>query len=197
MIATATLTFLFALIPGLTLAQPTGQTAFTVSGAACEVGKDVGDGLRTTYWELLQLTEICTPVGTDSPALSLSLVLVYAGRPPAGALRPEAKGTPTQVLAVMRSIATAPLISPRFTMASGSQRFDLAGAGRQYQVVYPCDLSLGQCSYDGVVSRLQLSELNEMSRVPNVAGHALGTDFTLTPSGHAAVRRVAARAAVR
>jgi hypothetical protein len=193
----AGLVLLFAALPALTPGAPASQTAFLVSGAACDLGKDAGDGLRTVYWELLQLTEICVPVGTDSPALSMSLVLVYAGRPPAGALRPEARGTPSQVLATVRSTATAPLISPRFTMTTGGRRFDLAGPGRQYQVVYPCDLSSAQCSYDGVISRLQLSELTELSRSSNVAGHALGTDFALTASGRDAVGRMAARAAVR
>ena len=116
-------TVLLALILGMTPSPSTGQTEFAVSGVACELGKDPGNGLRTT-----------------------------------GALLPEAKGTPTQV---------------------------------------PRDLSGAQCSYDGVITRLELSELAEMSRSSQVVGHALGTGFALTPSGLEAVRRVAVKATVR
>jgi hypothetical protein len=175
---------------------PSGQTAFAVSGAACELGQDRGDGLRTTHWELLRLTEVCTRVGTDSRALSLSLVLVYAGRPPAGSRLPEAKGKPTQILLTVRSTAAESAIQPRFTIAADGRPFDLAAATRPHQVLYPCDLSANQCGYDGVSSEVQLPELGRLAHGSNVVGHALGTDFALTASGREAVRRAAARATV-
>lgn len=181
----------------LTSTAAASQTAFVVSGAACELGQNGGDGLRTAYWELFELTEVCTRVGTDSRVLSISLVLVYAGRPPAGSLRPEAKGRPTQVLVTVRSTAVESAIQPRFTIAADGRRLDLAAADRPHQVLYPCNLSVDQCGYDGVASELQLSELGALAHASNTVGHALGTDFTLTASGREAVRRAAARATVR
>lgn len=187
------LAFMPAVLGALIAGSTVAQTAFMVSGAACELGEDSGDGLRTTYWDLLQLTEVCARVGTDTPALSLSFVLVYAGRPPAGSLRPEAKGKPNQVLLTVRSTAPELVIVPRFTIAADGRRLDLAAADRPHQILYPCD----QCAYDGVASELELAELLGLARAAHVAGNAMGSEFVLTPAGHEAVRRIAARASLR
>ena len=62
---------LFVLAIAAVPAMANGQTAFPVSGAACDLGKDDDRGLRTIYWELNQITEICAPVETDAPAQTI------------------------------------------------------------------------------------------------------------------------------
>jgi hypothetical protein len=187
---------LFAFAVAALPAMASGQTAFPVSGAACELGKDDDRGLRTIYWELNQITEICVPVETDAP-LALSLVLTYAGRPPAGALRPEAKGTPQLVLLRVQARRPVQQVAPSFVISGDGRRLDLAASGRQHQVVYPCDLSATTCGWNGLLTRLEVSELVNLSRAPQVSGEALGSDFTVTASGQAAVRQMAARATLR
>ena len=193
MTRTAVLFFLaIAAVP----AMANGQTAFPVSGAACDLGKDDDRGLRTIYWELNQITEICAPVETDAP-LVLSLVLTYAGRPPAGALRPEAKGTPQLVLLRVQARRPVQQLAPSFAVAGNGRPLDLAASSRQHQLVYPCDLSATTCGWNGLLTRLDLSELISLSRAAQISGEALGTDFAVTAAGQAAVRQIAARATLR
>jgi hypothetical protein len=187
---------LFAFVIAAVPAMASGQTAFPVSGAACELGKVDDQGLRTIYWELNQVTEICAPVETDAP-LALSLVLAHAGRPPAGALRPEAKGRPQLVLLRVQSRRPLQRLAPSFAVAGDGRRLDLAAPSRQHQLVYPCDLSATTCGWDGLLTRLEVSELVDLSRAAQIAGEAMGTDFALTASGQAALRRMAARATLR
>jgi hypothetical protein len=188
----ARIAFAVAAVP----AMFSGQTAFPVSGAACALGKDDDQGLRTIYWELNQITEICAPVETTAP-LALSLVLTYTGRPPAGSLRPEARGTPQLVLLRVQARRPVQQLAPSFAMTGDGRRLDLAASGRQHQLVYPCDLSATTCGWDGLLTRLEVSELVDLSRAAQISGEALGTNFALTASGQAAVRRIAARATLR
>lgn len=180
---------------GSTLIGATNQTTFAVTGAACQLGQDEGSGLRMTHWELLRLTEVCTAAETTrGKAVIVSLMLVYEGRIPAGALRPVAKGTPMQVLVRLEFPAAPPLASPEFTIGAPARRLDLIASTREHQLLYPCDLSVSRCAFNGVISRLELRELTELSSSATVTGRAMATDFGLTPDGLAAVRRLAARA---
>jgi hypothetical protein len=162
---------------------------FAVSGAACDQGKALSNGLRMLYWESFNLTEVCVKAETKSPSssrVSLYLVAAFRGR--------GIKTVPVLVLVRAQSNATVgegSFRAPRFVLRTNATQFDLIGSGRHYQLVYPCDQTQTGCSYDGVVSRVNADELLTLALARAVSGHALGADFELTQSGLEAVRTVA------
>jgi hypothetical protein len=174
------------------LCVPAGVSAgeqFVVSGAACDLGKVVSNGLRMLYWESFDLTEVCVraETKTDSASrVSLYLVAAFKGR--------SIETVPLSILARAHSNATvgeSSFRSPRFVLRANGVQLDLIVPGRPYQLVYPCDQSQNGCSYDGVVSRIKEDELLTLGHAARISGHALGADFELTQSGLEAVRAIA------
>ena len=162
---------------------------FVVSGAACDQGKVMSNGLRMLYWESFNITEVCVEAETKSPSTSRAsfyVVAVFKGR--------GIDTVPVMVLVRTRSNATlgeGSFRDPRFVLRSSTIQFDLIAPGRSYQLVYPCDQTQPGCSYDGVVSRINENELLTLAHAGAVSGHALGADFELTQSGLEAVRTIA------
>lgn len=162
-------------------------TPFLVSGAACNLAKDDLDGIKRLYWQLYDLTELCVDVDvttTPPTRMTLSFVLVYQGR--------EITRLPVSALLRAHTNTTAGLVGPRFEFRIPRGALALMAPQRDYQLTYPCDRSQDRCAFDGAVASISISELLELSKAETLAGHALGTDFTVTSGGLDAIRTLAA-----
>jgi hypothetical protein len=191
MALTTSRTLVWAAVATVWMAAGAGRgEQFPISGAACDQGRLISNQLRTLYWESFDTTEVCVAVDTERAStshVSLYLVATFKGR--------GIDSVPTMVLVRAQSNATigdGSFRSPRFVLRSKAIQINLIAPGRSYQLVYPCDQTQTGCSYDGVVSRIDVQELVTLAHAGAVSGHALGADFELTQSGLDAVRAIAA-----
>ncbi len=187
------LTWIVALLSVLAASLPRSGPAhaaaapFLVSGAACNLAKADRNGIKRLYWQLYDLTELCVDVDvttTPPTRMTLSFVLVYQGR--------EITRLPVSALVRAHTNTTAGLVDPKFEFRTPRGALALMAPQRDYQLTYPCDRSQDGCAFDGAVASISSSELLELSKTETLAGHALGTDFTVTSVGLDAIRTLAA-----
>jgi len=157
---------------------------FVITGAGCDLPNAPSNKVSITYWELLNLTEVCVKVETRSTSSTrLYFVAAFEGPPRARRL--------IHFMIRAHSNTTPAFSPPRFDISADAHRIELIGIQGSYQLLHPCTPAF-DCSFDGVISRIAPAELQLLATATTIRGHALGSDFLLPLDSIRAVQEFAA-----